>query len=358
MIPLVHPCRAEGQKRFVTRLRYDDAEAEGRDSHLLIDTGNKMLFSGQHGLFEIEGTGKDSFDRDIVVVDPVKASAERLVRANSEHNTFLVTERCDQLCVMCSQPPKKHHTDRFEEYQQAAELAPFGAMLGISGGEPTLYKAELFDLVESTFASRPDVSWHILSNAQHFEMSDVKRLRGQAFKRVTWGIPLYSTDPDVHDAIVAKQGAHTRLEESLALLMNSAAQIELRTVVLQSNAEHLPQISNFVARYLRFIVQWSIMQLENIGFAKNRFDILYFDHSSDFAPIARAIDMSTLFGVDAVLFNFALCSVPESYRRYCAASISDWKRKFAVRCSGCSGRNDCSGFFEWHPESKMEVKPL
>lgn len=358
MIPLVHQCRAEGLNRFVTRLRYDNSIAYPGDSLLLAVDEQKMLFSGDHGLIEIAGTGHDSFDGDVVVVDPSKGLVERLIRANSVHNTLLVTEQCDQLCVMCSQPPKKHHLDRFEEYRSAAALAPFGATLGVSGGEPTLYKAELFDLIEATFEKRPDLSWHVLSNAQHFEVDDVDRLSSPEFKNVTWGVPIYSTDPLSHDAIVGKQGAYTLLEAGLSILMQSAAKVELRTVLMQTNSNDLPLIADFVARYLRFVVQWSIMQLENIGFAKNRFPNLYFDHATDFSQVARSIDIATLFGIDIALFNFTLCSVPESYREYCAASISDWKRKFPSACGGCSKREFCSGFFEWHPESHLDVRPL
>src|SRR5690606_40913863 len=60
--------------------------------------------------------------------------------ADSRHNTLLVTERCDQLSVMCSQPPKKQHTDLFPLLKQACLLAPKGATIGFSGGEPTLYQ--------------------------------------------------------------------------------------------------------------------------------------------------------------------------------------------------------------------------
>ena len=34
-----------------------------------------------------------------------------LYRRKSHHNHFLVTERCDNFCVMCSQPPKKINDD-------------------------------------------------------------------------------------------------------------------------------------------------------------------------------------------------------------------------------------------------------
>src|SRR5581483_2518727 len=43
---------------------------------------------------------------DIVRIDGVRRSIAALFRQASASNSFLVTERCDNYCVMCSQPPK------------------------------------------------------------------------------------------------------------------------------------------------------------------------------------------------------------------------------------------------------------
>src|SRR5437763_2677488 len=45
-------------------------------------------------------------DGDIVRIDPARRSLRALYRRSSPSNFFLVTERCDNFCVMCSQPPK------------------------------------------------------------------------------------------------------------------------------------------------------------------------------------------------------------------------------------------------------------
>lgn len=359
MIPLVHPCRAEGAERFVTRLRYHASEVSDlRDSVLVSRSQHMAIFAGERGLIEIGALGDDPFDGDVIAVDPMRNIAERLVRTNSRQNTFLITERCDQLCVMCSQPPKKTHIDRFAEFTQAALLAPMGETIGLSGGEPTLFKNQLLLMIEQVLTLRPDLSFHILSNAQHFEDTDIERLSSPLFSKVTWGIPLYSHDAERHDKIVAKDGAYDRLMQSFGQLLRAGARIELRTVVLTDNLDDFPELARFVATHLGFCVQWSIMQLENIGFAKNRFADLYVRHEHQFEPIAEAIDVATLFGIPVSLFNFARCSVPGNYRDYAVPSISDWKRKFPTACNICTEQALCTGFFEWHPDSMAKVTPL
>ena len=359
MIPLLHPCKADGQDRFVTRLNYSseclDVE---HDAVLLKSVSGRSLFSCSHGLFEVLGQPDVSMDGDVVVVDPKRKTMERLVRADSPHNTFLVTETCDQYCVMCSQPPKKTHVDRFKEYRIAAILAPPDATIGLSGGEPTLYKNDLFDFISCVNVQRPDLSFHILSNGQHFAADDIEVLASEAFKRVTWGIPLYSHLSHRHDELVAKVGAYDRLMDSFVYLLRAGAHIELRTVIMQQNWPDLPSLSAYISSYLGFCDQWSIMQLENIGFAKNRFDSLYVKHSDDFETLASAIDRVTLFGLPVSLFNMTRCSVPAAYRHYVAPSISDWKRKYPSTCTECNERNQCSGFFAWHPDHLMAVSPV
>lgn len=364
MIPLNLPAFAEAEQPFVTRLRARRHSLGDPSDSLLIETEEAgSSFAGKHGLLAIDGMPASELDGDVILVQPLGGGAarvERLLRAGSQHNTLLVTERCDQLCVMCSQPPKKTHVDRFDLFEEACMLAEPGTLIGITGGEPTLYKEQLFGLIERVLGARGDLEFHVLSNGQHLEREDMERLRNPVFRRVCWGIPLYAAEPALHDGIVVKEGAFARLEGAFATLMLSGARVELRTVLLVANLAGLPTLARHIASRLRFIECWSIMQLENTGFARNRWSRLHVDHRADFTPLAEALDWAALHGVSAQLFNFPRCSVPEPYRRQAPVSISDWKRKYMPSCSNCREREQCCGFFEWHPaeEAARTATPL
>src|SRR5262249_42438050 len=45
-------------------------------------------------------------DGDIIGFDPKTGRFRTLYRRASRHNSFLVTDRCNHYCLMCSQPPK------------------------------------------------------------------------------------------------------------------------------------------------------------------------------------------------------------------------------------------------------------
>lgn len=340
-LPIVEP--------LVVRLL--DQPLDDRTEHdaIILDIDGDRREYEYHGFsFTVHARPDESLNGDVLLVLPGQASAHRLIRANSNHNTFLVTEQCDQLCVMCSQPPKKYHFDLFDQLTVAASLAPRDAMIGISGGEPLLHKERLFQMLFAVSASRPDLRFHILTNAQHFEPQDAERLVALGWNRILWGVPLYSANPKTHDRIVGKEGAFASLERGLATLMRAGASVELRTVILQQNWDDLIGVAEFIATRLGFISVWAIMQLERIGYGRMNWAASFKDTSADFEQAARAIDIVTARGLKAWLYNFPLCSVPQDYRGYAPSTISDWKRKYLDFCDGCGARETCGGFFQWY----------
>lgn len=300
--------------------------------------------------FSVNVRPGDSIDGDILLCVPSRNVAQRLFRRSSRHNTLLLTERCDQVCVMCSQPPKNTNDEwRFPLYEQALLLADQDIMVGISGGEPTLYKDALLGMIERVAEQRPDLGYHILSNGQHFEESDRERLRALHERvSVVWGIPLYSHREAVHDEIVGKKGAFPHVMRNLFLLGGAKARIELRTVITALNIFDLPGLAAFIAKNIPFIGDWAIMGMEHIGYAKPNWQRLFFDHSLFPQPIVNALEISGLRNIHVHLYNVPRCTMPPGYRGYCVDSISDWKKKYLPECAACVERDICPGFFEWY----------
>ncbi|WP_262692467.1 His-Xaa-Ser system radical SAM maturase HxsC [Kordiimonas aestuarii] len=334
---------------FVVRLAGPNHEQlSDFDAALVAQDSALSIYRYREHQFVIRQQSGEDMLGDVVLVSPSSKTVHRWIRAGSQHNTLLITERCDQLCIMCSQPPKKTHVDQFEYFLQACSLAPANSTIGLSGGEPTLYKQQLFELLLAMQSHRPSLKFHVLTNGQHFEPSDTATLA--QLRNVVWGIPLYAPDPELHDKIVAKSGAFARLMASFELLGAAGAAIELRTVLTKHNGGVLPNLARFVVGHLPFIDVWAIMQLEATGFARRAWRDLFFDNSVDFDPIKEAILHVQTYGQDVALYNFPLCTVPSSFRGYAARSISDWKNRFAKACDLCTLKNDCCGFFEWHPD--------
>jgi His-Xaa-Ser system radical SAM maturase HxsC len=357
MIPLRLKIETDAVDPYVVRLRSIEGMPEPPhnlgflDAELETADGEKALFAGATGNLRVFGVDPSELDGDVIFVVPSRKTAHRLIRANSLHNTLLITERCDQLCVMCSQPPKKQHVDMFPFFETAVLLAPENSTIGLSGGEPTLFKSELFDFLRATMERRRDIDFHVLTNAQHFDRADLAKLRDLDLSRILWGIPVYSSDSAIHDHIVRKPGAFDQVRNNLSVLCEAGAKIELRTVLMKPNAPGLLDLAKFVAVAVPFIDAWAIMQLENIGYGRQNWDSLFFDSSLGFELVGRALDFSVSRGINTKLYNFPLCTVPSEYRPFARSTISDWKRAYVEACADCSLQNECGGFFEWHPKA-------
>ncbi len=305
--------------------------------------------------FTVLSSIKNIEDNEVWIIFPAGRNLQRIYRPSSNSNTIMLTERCDQYCIMCSQPPKNKDYSFFAVYREAFELIDAKATIGISGGEPMLFKDELFELVESTLYHKPNISFHILTNGQHFEEADLPKLEAIAGGTL-WGIPLYSHVPEIHDQIVGKPYAYESLLTGLNLLARSASNVELRTVVLRQNYPLFPLLAQFVSTNLQWINVWSIMQLEPIGFAKAGWIDKFVDTSVSFELIKVVLDVCEAKIMPVRLFNFPLCTVPISIRSFCVKSISDWKVKYIDSCGGCPSREGCSGVFEWYSDKYQYAK--
>lgn len=134
-------------------------------------------------------------DGDIAIVNHGNRLRVILSR-RANHNTVLVTERCNNLCLFCSQPPKKANDDWLLT-QSALAIAAFNhdGVVGISGGEPLLYGDDFLAFLDFAVENSPKTQLHVLTNGRRFSDSAFAKQIKQRCERlnITFGIPLYSS---------------------------------------------------------------------------------------------------------------------------------------------------------------------
>jgi hypothetical protein len=88
-------------------------------------------------------------DGDVIYVSP-NGFVRTLYRKNSTSNFLLATDQCNSFCLMCSQPPRQvNDFDRIREHFRLIDLIdPETRELGITGGEPTLFKDDFLGLID------------------------------------------------------------------------------------------------------------------------------------------------------------------------------------------------------------------
>lgn len=287
-------------------------------------------------------------DGDVLAVVLERPAVRVLYRRQSLHNSFLLTERCNHYCLMCSQPPKDINDAWIvdELFEAIPLIAKETKEIGFTGGEPTLLGDLFLKLVGDMKEQLPTTVLHILSNGRRFADQDFTRAYAAIqHPDAMLGIPLYSASSQVHDYIVQADGAFDGTIRGILNLKTYGQQVEIRVVIHRQNYAHLSALAEFIARNLTFVDHVALMGLEMTGFAKANIDDLWIDPVDYQRELYDAASLLDDFGLRTSIYNHQLCTVDRRIWPLAVKSISDWKNEYRPECSGCQVQDQCGGFF-------------
>ena len=287
-------------------------------------------------------------DGDIVRLSADRGSIASLFQRSARHHSFLLTERCNHYCLMCSQPPKDVDDDWIvDDIITAIPLIdPNTHEIGFTGGEPTLLGDRLVRLVNHCRAYLPRTGLHILTNGRAFsDDAYVAKFAAIRHRDLMFGIPIYSDISERHDYVVQANGAFDETIRGILNLKRRRLMVEVRVVIHKQTYERLPDLARFIARNLPFVDQVVLMGLEMIGFARANIDNLWID-PLDYQPqLVEAVRLLAANRMKVSIYNHQLCITDRSLWKYAKRSISDWKNEYMPECEGCHVRSQCAGFF-------------
>jgi His-Xaa-Ser system radical SAM maturase HxsC len=285
---------------------------------------------------------------DVVRIESARAFINVLYRRTSSSNSLLVTERCDNYCIMCSQPPRTQDDSWIvDELRQVIPLmSPDTREIGITGGEPALLRDRLPELLELMKRHLPTTAVHILSNGRGFsDLAFARQLAEVRHADLMVGIPVYSDLPEEHDFVVQQRGAFSETIRGILNLKRVGLKVELRFVIQRETSGRLPEFAKFVARNLLFVDHVALMGLELMGFARTNLEAVWVD-PLDYQPhLVEATRVLDRAGLRVSIYNHQLCVLDAALHRYARQSISDWKNAYAQECNNCDKRSECGGLF-------------
>lgn len=274
-----------------------------------------------------------------------------LYRRVSPHNSLFATDRCNSLCLMCSQPPREvDESGKVKELIRIVNLIDSTCgELGITGGEPTLLGDGLLEVIAECRDKLPATALHLLSNGRRFvDNSYAARLGAVKHPDLMVGIPVYSDLDSEHDYVVQARGAFRETVAGCYHLAAAGVRIEIRIVVHRGTYARLPQLARFIYRNLTFAAHVTFMGLEAIGYAKTNMAKLWID-PLDYTPeLESAVLYLSTAGMRVSIYNHQLCTLPESLWPFSRRSISDWKNEYLDICTSCGIKDKCGGFFAWN----------
>jgi len=301
-------------------------------------------------------------DGDVISVQGGNRRIRTLYRRNSSHNSFLVTERCNHYCLMCSQPPRdiEDHWILQEIRRALPLLDKKTRSLGFTGGEPLLDWRDLVATLGDCRDLLPETSIHVLSNGRAFASSEVTAAwAGLNHAHLTAGIPIYAAVDTVHDFVVQAKGAFDETVLGILKLKDRKQRVEVRVVLHAITAPRIVATCRWMARNLPFVDHVALMGLENTGFAIANDKQLWIDPMDYRDLLAEAVDILAAARVPASVYNLPRCVLEPSVWPYAAQSISDWKNDFLPVCEECREKPRCSGFFTTgRPRYSRGIQPI
>lgn len=287
-------------------------------------------------------------DGDVIAVHP-NGFVRTLYRRNSNHNFILMTAQCNSFCLMCSQPPQPVNDNfRLKEHFKLIELIdPETKELGITGGEPTLFKDGFLKLIDSCKSNLPDTALHVLTNGRMFYYRRFAEKLGMIeHPDIMLGIPLYSDIDSDHDYIVQARGAFEETVIGLHNLSRYNVPVEIRIVLHRQSIPRLSRLAEFITRNFPFSAHIALMGLEMFGFVHRNYEKLWIDPFNYQNELKEAVEILVSSGLKVSIYNHQLCLLEKSLWDYAKKSISDWKNIYLETCNECVVQDRCGGLFQ------------
>lgn len=287
-------------------------------------------------------------DGDILRVGIEEGDVSVLFQNSARHHSFLLTERCNHYCLMCSQPPRDVRDDWIVADIMAAIPLIDRATPEIlfTGGEPTFLGPRLVELVRQAKSYLPESAVHILTNGRSFkEVEYAGQFAEVSHHDLMFGIPIYSDQPDRHDYVVQADGAFDETIRGIMNLKRRNLRVEIRVVIHKQTYERLPQLARFIARNLTFVDQVVFMGLEMTGFTRANLEQLWIDPIEYQPQLLEAVQFLADSRIHTSVYNHQLCITDRALWDYARQSISDWKNEYMPECEGCNMMASCGGFF-------------
>lgn len=287
-------------------------------------------------------------DRDVISFAPNANSLRVIWRDISPHNSILLTERCNNYCLMCSQPPKNTDDDwLLDEAEKLIPLIPRSANeIGFTGGEPTIYGDRLISLLNRVKNYLPNTAVHVLTNGRRFaDYNFAKEWASIRHPDLMAGIPIYSDDPTIHDYVVQAEGAFEETLQGVLNLKQLQQKVEIRVVLHKQTLPRLAELAEWICRNLLFVDHVALMGLEMMGFARANVSELWVDPFEYKDVLSEAVKTLQTYQIPTSVYNHQLCTINTDIHSSYRKSISDWKNEYLDICKQCSKRNECGGFF-------------
>ncbi len=291
-------------------------------------------------------TDADQLSEGDIIRIGQNGSVSVLQVAGSTETTVFLTNRCNANCGFCPQPQMAG--DCFLPGEVGAFIQLLNKdteVVGITGGEPTLARNALVEVIRACRLHLPRARIDLLTNgillADEEFVGELAEIGGRS---VVFEIPIHSDVSLEHDRFIGVQGFEATIRAILNLARHRQ-KVAIRTVIHRQNFERLPQLAEFIARNLPFAFHVALMGLEVIHRARANVAMYWIDPFEYVIELEEAARILKRADMAISIYNLPLCVLPTSLWGLSRKSISLWKRGYMPSCEMCCVRELCGGVF-------------
>lgn len=284
----------------------------------------------------------------------------------SSHRTkglLRLTMACNERCPFCNVPMEDYARPTPTPAETDADLQAFfddGAeTLTISGGEPTLLRKRLLDVIKRARAG--GIRWvELQTNAILIDEAYAAALAEAGLTSAF--VSLISHVPEHHDALAGLEGAFERCVEGIRQLLAHGVRVTLNPVTARRTQALLPDYVDWVADHLPGVTFLSLSAVQPHGRARAHMDELLPDYDVLGDAIRRARARAGARGIDVInpYCGLPLCVGWADDLSRCVEAFEavrgGWRdtpgienvgdKRHGPPCASCALRTRCGG--AWH----------
>ena len=350
------PVDSEESRRsciFIRHNNFDDCN----NYAAIIEASESIPTTGR--FIQIQDANSIWQEGDVVQIVPSENKIVSLFKQAWNANGLYVTDLCNSHCIMCPQPPQSSDSVQQPFLEQLIDCLPDNVEeIGITGGEPTMLGNRLIYLLQRLALKSPNCQTHILSNARRLQdFAYVKKISECGLNKLSFGVPIYSSVPEIHNFIVQSKNAFTETCNGIANLERLGIPIEIRIVLHKQVIPGLYELVQWLYFNMSYVSHIAIMGMEHAGYVRKNWDLLWISPEEYQVELFKSIQYLYLRKMNISIYNLPLCLLDRRLWKFARNSISDFKISYIDECNRCIERSNCGGLF-FHQRNNMPIKAI